>query len=130
MPLLRRAQNSPMFDVWMQSIRSKITGDADTVLELYGTPLDWDDIKTNLISHYSDKRNEVSLTRDLFQLSQTTTVVSLYESVRHIISLLVNQLNLNERDIIRHINKFSHHDYQSRSLEESLRVKKYLFLNL
>lgn len=98
MPIMQQAKNSPMFDVWMQAIRSKIIGDADTVLELYGTELEWDEIKNNLIAHYHDKRDEVSLTRDLFKLSQTGTVQELYESISYIISLLVNQLNLNEND--------------------------------
>lgn len=98
MPVLEQAKDSPMFELWMQSIRSKIIGDADTILELYGTGLDWDEIKSNLISHYSDKRDEISLTRDLFKLSQTGTVLNLYENVSHIISLLVNQLVINEKD--------------------------------
>lgn len=98
MPIMQRASNSPMFDVWMQAIRSKVIGDADTVLELYGTELNWDEIKSNLITHYHDKRDEVSLTRDLFKLSQTNTVQELYESISYIISLLINQLNFNEKD--------------------------------
>lgn len=97
-PIIQQARNSPMYDVWLQTIRSKIIGDADTVLELYGTDLEWEEIKSNLISHYHDKRDEVSLTRDLFKLTQIGTVQELYENICHIISLLVNQLNLNERD--------------------------------
>lgn len=101
MPVIEEARGTPMYSVWIQCIRSKITGDADTVLELYGTELSWLDIKTNLITHYSDKRDEISLTRDLFKLSQTGTVEEFYGKVSHIISLLLNQLCLNElnRDI-------------------------------
>ncbi|KXJ69919.1 hypothetical protein RP20_CCG025373 [Aedes albopictus] len=66
MPLMEKVKNSPTFDVWMQSIRAKIVGEADTVLEMYGTDIEWDEIKNNLITHYSDKRDEVSLTMDFF----------------------------------------------------------------
>lgn len=98
MPIMERVKNSPTFDVWMQAIRSKIIGEADTVLELYGTELEWDDIKTNLTAHYSDKRDEVSLCMDLFQLKQEGSFQNFYEKVTHIISLLVNQLLINESD--------------------------------
>ena len=96
MPVIDEARGTPMYSVWIQCIRSKITGEADTVLELYGTELSWHEIKTNLVTHYSDKRDEVSLTRDLFKLSQTGSVEEFYGKVSHIISLLLNQLSLNE----------------------------------
>lgn len=95
-PLLDGARDTPIFPVWMQAIRSKIIGDADTVLEIYGTSTDWEEIKNTLITHYSDKRDEISLTRDLFKLNQNTTVEDFYSRVSHAISLLVNLLNLNE----------------------------------
>lgn len=97
-PLLEGARGTPIYPVWMQAIRTKIVGDADTVLEIYGTSFDWEDIKNTLITHYSDKRDEISLTRDLFKLSQTTTVEEFYSRVSHSISLLVNLLNLNEEN--------------------------------
>ena len=96
MPTLEQARGTPQFNIWIQSIRSKIIGDADTVLELYGTDLSWREIKQNLITHYNDKRDEVSLTRDLFKLSQTGTYEAFYAEVSHIIALLLNNLNLSE----------------------------------
>ena len=98
MPVIEEARGLPMYNVWIQCIRSKITGDADTILELYGTELSWDDIKGNLITHYNDKRDEVSLTRDLFKLSQVGTVEEFYGKVSHVISLLLNQLCLMEEN--------------------------------
>lgn len=98
MPLLRQGEGTPVFTVWMQAIRSKIIGDADSVLELYGTEPNWNDIKSTLTTHFSDKRDETSLTRDLFKLTQTNTVEEFYGSVSHSISLLVNLLNLNEQN--------------------------------
>lgn len=99
MPMIEAVRNTNMYAVWMQCIRSKITAEADTVLELYGTDLDWNEIKMNLITHYSDKRDEVSLTRDLFKLSQSTNPEEFYSKVSHVISLLINLLNLNEVDL-------------------------------
>lgn len=96
MPIIEEARGTPIYNVWIQCIRGKITGDADTILELYGTELSWTEIKSNLIAHYNDKRDEVSLTRDLFKLSQTGTVEEFYGKVSHIISLLINQLCLSE----------------------------------
>ena len=84
MPVIDEAINTPMHSVWMQCIRSKVIGDADTILELYGTELAWREIKANLINHYNDKRDEVSLTRDLFKLSQVNTVEDFYGKVSFI----------------------------------------------
>lgn len=97
-PLVNSVQGTPMYTIWMQSIRSKIVGDADSILELYGTGLDWAEIKQNLITHYSDRRDEVSLTRDLFKLYQTGTIEDYYGKISHITSLLINLLNINERN--------------------------------
>lgn len=93
-PLLEAARDTPVYRAWIQAIRTKIQGEADNVLELYGTNLDWPEIKNNLITHYSDRRDEVSLSRDLFKLHQTTTVEFFYGEVCNIISLLINLLNL------------------------------------
>lgn len=99
MPVIEEARGTQMYQVWIQCIRSKITGDADTVLELYGTELSWNDIKSNLVTHYNDKRDEVSLTRDLFKSSQQGTVEEFYGKISHIISLLLNQLGLSETNV-------------------------------
>lgn len=81
----------------MQTIRSKITNEADSVLELYGTDVNWVDIKSTLTTHFTDQRDEVSFTRDMFKLSQTNSVEEFYGNIAHSVSLLVNQFNLNEQ---------------------------------
>ena len=95
LPLLESARGAPVYTVWLQAIRAKIHGEADNVLELYGTSLNWTEIKTNLITHYSDRRDEVCLSRDLFRLEQTSTIEDFYGKISHVISLLVNLINLN-----------------------------------
>lgn len=93
MPVIEETRGTPMCSVWIQCMRYKIMGDAGTVLQLYGTELSWLDIKTNLITHYSDKRDDIFLIREifLFKLSQTGTAEEFYGKGSYITSLLLNQ---------------------------------------
>lgn len=99
MPEISKVKNTPAYTVWLLAIRSKIIGDADNVLEFYGTSTDWDEIKNSLITHYSDKRDEVSLTKDLFKITQADKEIEdFYKEITFMLSLMVNQLNLNEHN--------------------------------
>lgn len=101
MPEIDRVRGTPAYTVWLLAIRSKIIEDADSVLEFYGTGTDWDEIKTNLITHYSDKRDEVTLTKDLFKLKQKNKEIEeFYKEIQFALSLMVNQLNLNEPNLV------------------------------
>lgn len=99
MPLFGQVEGTPIYTVWMQAIRSKIIAEADSVLELYGTEANWEDIKTTLITHFSDKRDEASLTKELLRVKQTGTAEELYGTVSHYLSLLINLMNLNEQNV-------------------------------
>lgn len=94
LPFLDTMKDTPFEEVWLQSIRAKITGDADQVLEIHGTPLKWNEIKANLIAYYNDKRDSVTLTRELFQLQQTGSIEEFYGSVQNVLSLLINHTNI------------------------------------
>lgn len=98
LPFLETMKNTPFEEVWLQSIRAKITGHADQVLEIYGTTLKWDDIKSNLIAYYNDKRDSVTLTRELFQLQQSGTIEDFFGSVQQLLSLLINHTNISTND--------------------------------
>lgn len=77
-------------------IRNKIIGEADRVLNLYRTPLDWPTIKTNLISHYADKRNEEPLMSTLYTLFQDDkTVEQFYSEIIDIYTILSKILKTN-----------------------------------
>lgn len=52
----------------LRTIRNKIVGPANEALNMYGTPSIWENIKQNLITHYSDKRSETLLIRDIPQI--------------------------------------------------------------
>lgn len=83
----------------LRAIRNKIIGPANEVLNMYGTPLVWDDIRNNLIHHYADKRNETSLIRDLHKIKQNnSTVEKFYGEVIEILSSMTNHINIHENN--------------------------------
>lgn len=61
LPFLEAMEGTPF-----ESIRAQITGYADQVLGMNGTPLSWSVSKANLIAYYNDKRDSVMITRDMF----------------------------------------------------------------
>lgn len=64
------------------------------MLEAYGTPLDWDAIKENLTAYYNDKRDPVTLTRELFQVQQENSVEIFFGKIQNLLSLLINNTNI------------------------------------
>lgn len=59
-----------------------------TALNLFGMTLK--------ITHFSDKKDEGSLTRGLFKLKQSDSIQDFYRNASHSISLLTNLFHLNE----------------------------------
>lgn len=68
--LLQMTSGTPYGQLLLRGIRNKIVGEANEVLNMYGTRLNWDQIKENLILHYADKRNETSLIKDFHNLKK------------------------------------------------------------
>lgn len=95
--ILQQYANMPIYRLWIRAIRNKIKGQANEVLNMYGTSLEWSEIKANLISHYSDKRNESSLIRDLHGLIQIGTMEDFYGKVIEILANLTNQVRIHEQ---------------------------------
>lgn len=94
MPFIEPLKNSPFEKIWLQAIRAKIINEADQVLETYGTALDWDEIKANLIAYYNDKRDPVTLTRELFQIQQVGSIEQFFGHIQNLLSLLINHTNI------------------------------------
>lgn len=95
----QEANGTPYASIILRSIRNKIIGNANEILNMYGTPLDWDEIKNNLIIHYADKRNETSLIRDLHSIRQNNdTVEKFYSRIIEIYSSLTNHIRVHEMD--------------------------------
>lgn len=96
---IRETDNTPYGKILLRAIRNKIEGQANEILNMYGTPLNWDDIKSNLILHYSDKRTETSLVRDLHNVKQSNNTVEIfYSQVIEIQSTLCNNILIHEKD--------------------------------
>ena len=96
---IRGCDNTPQGLILLRAIRNKIDGQANEVLNMYGTSLNWDDIKTNLISHYSDKRTETSLIKDLHSLRQYgKPVEKFYSEILEIQASLANNVSIHETD--------------------------------
>lgn len=96
---ITNVENSPYLKILMRAVRNKITGPANEVLDMYGTQINWIDIKQNLILHYSDKRNECSLIKDLHHLKQNNkTVEQFYSEVIEILATLNNYVRIHETD--------------------------------
>ena len=96
---IKSTDNTPYGKILLRAIRNKIEGRANEVLNTYGTPLNWDAIKTNLITHYSDKRSETSLIRDLHCLKQLNkSIEEIYRDVIEIQSSLMNNILIHEQE--------------------------------
>lgn len=98
-PCVEAVRDTSGYRIWLQAIRSKVTGPADDVLESSSTRLDWDEIRQELILQYGDKRDEACLIKNMFSLFQgNKTVNELYEAVQNNIALLVNAMKINEQN--------------------------------
>lgn len=86
--------------VIIRSIRNKIIGQANEALNMYGTAIDWEEIRNNLIVHYSDKRNETTLIRDLHQIRQNQcTVETFYSEIIEVLSAMINHVKMHEKNV-------------------------------
>lgn len=98
--VLNDFSTSPFAKIILRAIRNKVVGPANEALNMYGTPLDWNSIKNNLITHYSDKRSETSLIKDLHDLRQNEqSLEKFYGSVIEIQATINNNLYIHETDV-------------------------------
>lgn len=96
---IQSADSTPYGKILLRAIRNKIEGEANEILNMYGTPLNWDMIKGNLILHYSDKRSETSLIKDLHNVRQANrTIQQFYSDIIEIQSALCNNILIHEKD--------------------------------
>lgn len=78
----------------LHTIRTKITGEADTALESYRTPLNWSSIKKCLMMHYSDKRDIGTLEYQMMVLRQgNRTITEFYQAVYQHLSLILDKVS-------------------------------------
>lgn len=80
-------------------IRIKVTGDADTALESYRTPLDWVKMKRCLMMHYSDKRDIGTLEYQMTVLCQENRSINVfYQDVYQHLSLILDKVSCLDLD--------------------------------
>ncbi|XP_055839549.1 uncharacterized protein DDB_G0283697-like [Episyrphus balteatus] len=99
--LMPQLNSNPAYKkVVLRAIRNKVVGPANEALNMYGTDVNWEDIKNNLLIHYADKRNETSLIRDLHQLRQNQSSVETYFSrVIETLSAMINHIKVHETNL-------------------------------
>lgn len=96
--LLTEDQKIPT--AFLRAIRNKIKGQANKDIFNYGTFTTWDKLKNDLITHYSDKRSEISLIRDLHSTLQgVNSTEHYYTNVLKIQTALINQVRLKDTDV-------------------------------
>lgn len=97
--LFNSLQNTGRYYAILHVIRTKITGDADTALESYRTPLDWSKIKKCLMMHYSDKRDIGTLEYQMTVLCQgNRTINEFYQAVYQHLSLILDKVSCLDLD--------------------------------
>lgn len=87
-------RGTPKYYGILSVIRNKITGHADTALESYNTPLNWEKIVRCLNLHYADKRDLGTLEYQMTTLIQKNQPIpEFYQQVYYHLSLILNKLS-------------------------------------
>lgn len=87
-------KGSPRYYGIINTIRNKITGNADMVLESYNVPLDWKAISHCLNLHYADRRDITTLECQLASLIQgRNSIPQFYQEVYNHLSLILSKLS-------------------------------------
>lgn len=87
-------KGTPKYYGILSVIRNKIVGEADTALESYNTPLNWDKIAKCLTLHYADRRDVGTLEYQMTTLVQgNSSIHEFYQNVYHHLSLILNKLS-------------------------------------
>lgn len=90
-------KGTPKYYGILSVIRNKITGNADTALESYNTPLNWEKISRCLTLHYADKRDLGTLEYQMTTLIQrNSSIPEFYQQVYYHLSLILNKLSAME----------------------------------
>jgi hypothetical protein len=87
-------KGTPKYYGIISTIRNKIVGNADTALESYNIPLNWNKIIKCLNLHYADKRDIGTLENQMFAMYQKgNSVEDFYKEVYNHLSLILEKLS-------------------------------------
>ena len=97
--LFAKFKNTYQYSMMITCIRRKIIGEANSVLTQKNTVLNWKSIKTDLKSHYGDKRDTLTLTSQLnhFFREKNESVESFYNRIIELQSLLCNGIRIDPK---------------------------------
>lgn len=91
--LFDATKGTPKYFAILNVIRNKIVGHADTALESYNTPLNWEAISICLETHYADKRDLGTLEYQMSTLTQGShTIEQFYQEVYAHLTLILNKI--------------------------------------
>lgn len=109
-------KGTPKYFAILNTIRNKITGNADAALEAYNTPLNWGHISKCLALHYADKRDLTTLEYQMSTLVQgNNTIQEYYQQVYSHLSLIMNKLSC--MDISREAMDLLAQTYRDKALD-------------
>jgi hypothetical protein len=84
--------------VLLHSVLNKLKGKAEEVVTINGV-FSWNEIKQVLIKNFADQRDENCLNRDLINMRQDNeTTQEFYNRCMHMLSTIINYVNLHEQD--------------------------------
>jgi len=99
--LIKGEERSNIGIIALRAVRSKIIGQADKVLDLDESELNWDQIKKILITHFKDKRSEQDLIMELTHIKEKKLELeALYTKVMTLKKALVSLVKSNEQGIL------------------------------
>lgn len=114
---------TPKYFAILNTIRNKITGNADAALESYNTPLNWESISKCLTLHYADKRDLTTLEYQMTTLVQgNKRIQDYYQEVYSHLSLIMNKLSC--MDISRESLDLLAQTYRDKALDTFIRGLK------
>ena len=93
--MYRTIHNNPIWNIWLQAIRTKVVGKAGEALTMRNVRNDWAAIRTTLIEHFNDQRDLSTLCQSIPYLKQNTSSVDeFYTEVSHLSTKINQKINL------------------------------------
>jgi hypothetical protein len=89
--LFTQFKGTHKYQLVLRTIRRKIVGEADHVLNSNNTPLSWKNIRESLILHYSDRRDLMTLNSQLNAMTRKNdSIETFFAKIQEIHSLITN----------------------------------------
>lgn len=91
----RQLHNNPIWNLWLQAIRTKVTGEAIDALVLNNVGNNWQNIRETLIEYFGDRRDLSSLCQSIPYLRQKSKKMEeFYHEVSELQAKINQKINL------------------------------------